>query len=348
MAGYRQQKQHAPVDDSVVLPAAIRAASARSDAIHKQMYEAPAAEPPVQTPPPAQKPAKQEEPTPPAQTPPAAEPPAQTPPQADNDADWQRRYEAMKGRYDSAQSTIGGLNNRISSLEGTLAAMQRQPPVTQQVTPDLTFKGISQEEKDIYGEELIDVAQRAAQEKISPELAELRQKITRLEGTVGSVAEQNANKGVKELYAHLDKELPNWRTINRDPKFIAWTNLPDPYSGAIRISLMKQAFDQFEAERVLTFFKGFLSDEAATGPVPSHTDTPPANGKIPLETFAAPGRAKAPAVAETPGAKETISQAQIAAFYLDVQKGKYRGNDAEKVRLEQMIFDAMADGRITP
>lgn len=336
---YRAQKQHLPMDPDVKLPAAIRAQSARASEIHKQAYETPAQdEPPVQTPPP-----------------PAAEPPVQqtpppvkqdTPPPAANDTDWQRNYEAMKGRYDKQVETNSGLNQRISNLEATLASLQSRPAVQQQ-TPDLTFKTISKEEKDTYGEEFIDVAQRAAQEKLTPEIAELRREIAQLKGTVGNVAQQTETSERERMFNYLTSKIPTWRTINRDPKFIAWTNLPDPFSGAIRINLMKEAFGRFDAERVLNFFKGFLSDEAATGPAPSHTDTLP-NGKIPLETFAAPGRAKAPAVSETPGAKETISQAQIAAFYLAVQKGQYRGNEAEKKRLEQMIFDAQADGRITP
>lgn len=109
---------------------------------------------------------------------------------------------------------------------------------------------------------------------------------------------------------------------------------------------MLDAFEKADGQRVLRFFQGFLSDEAATGPATTQTEPP--NGKVPLETFAAPGRAKAPAasVAIAPVEKETITHAQIAAFYSDVQRGRFRGNEAEKDRLEAMIFEAQAEGRV--
>ena len=112
--------------------------------------------------------------------------------------------------------------------------------------------------------------------------------------------------------------------------------------------MLQEAHRNGEAQRVLQFFKGFLSDEAVTAPAGDQPGkvTSLGNEKTPLENFAAPGRAKAPAASSAPGEKETISRAQIANFYRMVNQGHYRGNDAEKNRLEQMIFDAERDGRI--
>jgi hypothetical protein len=109
--------------------------------------------------------------------------------------------------------------------------------------------------------------------------------------------------------------------------------------------MMRKAFEANDANRVLHFFKAYLSDEAATAPA-SIQPTP--KGKVPLEELAAPGRAKAPAASATPGEKEkpTITRAQISQFYLNVQKGVYKGNAAEKDRLEKMIFEAEQEGRV--
>ncbi len=208
-------------------------------------------------------------------------------------------------------------------MEGLLASKVETPP--QARTPDLTFKPVTQEEKDNYGEEFIDVATRAAAEKLSPEISRLTEELNRLKGTISNVAEKTEN-----------------------PKFIAWANLPDPFSGAIRMPMLQDAFRKGDAPRVLRFFQGFLSDEAATGPASTAQPEMP-NGKVPLESLAAPGRAKAPAASvppQTPGEKETITHAQIASFYLAVQKGHYKGNEEEKNRLERMIFDAQAEGRV--
>ena len=70
------------------------------------------------------------------------------------------------------------------------------------------------------------------------------------------------------------------------------------------------------------------------------------NGKLSLESFAAPGRAKTSAASSAPVEKPLITRAQISQFYADSASGKYRGREAEKNQLEAMIFDAEREGRI--
>ena len=134
-----------------------------------------------------------------------------------------------------------------------------------------------------------------------------------------------------------------------------WLALPDTYSGAIRHNLLKAAWERNDTPRAAAFFQGFLAEEAAVDPAarpPNGSRVPDvalnggqrSNGKVPLETFAAPGRAKS--AAETPAEKPLISRSQISAFYAQCSAGKFRGNEAERVRLEKMIFDAQAEGRI--
>lgn len=337
---YTPKKQHDPIDPNLQLPAAIRAAAARSDVLHREAYQtaAPAAEvetPPAEVTPPAAPPA--------GVTPPAATPPAAAPAEQGTD-EWMNKYKSIKGRYDQQDETIRGLNNRITELSGLLSRAQVAPP-PQQATPDLKFSSITDKDREDFGADFIDVAQRAAQEKLTPEIQSLKQEIERLKGAVGNVTERTAQTAQQALYAHLTKELPDWRAINRDPKFIAWANLQEPLSGVIRMSMLRNAFDQGDGQRVLRFFQGFLADEAATAPATLKPD-PQNKGKVPLESFAAPGRATAPAAATPPGEKETYTNAQIAKFYMDVQKGVYRGNDAEKDRIEASIFKAQAEGRI--
>lgn len=358
MSKYTPKAKHQPIDNEVQIPAAIRAASARASEMHRAAYltveeaaEADAAEAAAaqaaaeeaaKVPAEPAEPAKAAEPAKPA-----AEPAKPATPPAEGDT-WEHKYNSVKGRFDQQGSTIRELNSRIAQLENLLSGAQAQKPA-QQPNADLTFKPISAEERETYGEDFIDVSRRAAMEKLSPEIQKLNQQIAELKGQVGQVATTTKQSAVENLYGTLDRDLSNWREINRDPNFIGWANLPDPYSGVIRLKLMREAFEQGDATRVLRFFKGFLSDEAATDPAKAlKPDTKPV-GKVPLEQLAAPGRAKTPAAStpQAPGEKETISRAQIAQFYSQKSRGYYRGNEDEMNDLERRIFEAERDGRIT-
>jgi hypothetical protein len=176
-----------PVDENVVLPAAIRAAAARSSEIHKAVYEEPQAVEPKQEEKPGGENGQQEKPNAKAEEAPK-EPQAEVPPNSAAGDDWQHKYNSMKGRYDGAVNTISQLNQRVASLEGLLARQQEAPKPVGYVPAELTFKGITPEERETYGDEFIDVATRAAQEKLSPELRALRQQVEELSGKLGNVA----------------------------------------------------------------------------------------------------------------------------------------------------------------
>lgn len=362
MSTYKAKKQHAPVDTSVELPAAIRAAAARSEQLHKAAYVEPAKEPEKDTAAPADNTPPSEEANEGNKTPEEAKAPAKAPeaeaqPARDQVAapsqkgssdDWEHKYNSLKGRHDQQAGTISTLTQRISEMEALIAQMNSAPEPAAPPA-ELTFKPIGQEERETYGEDFLDVAKRAAMEGLSPEVVRLNQQIQNLQAQVRDITHTTSRQQKQTIYSFLDDKMPNWREVNRSQDFIAWASLPDPFSGVTRIEMLREAYNKGDGPRVLNFFQGFLKDEAATDPVKSKPDLP-ANGqnKVPLEAFAAPGRAKAPASTPpvAPGEKETITRAQIANFYRLKAHGHWRGNPEEAAALEARIFEAKRDGRI--
>lgn len=300
---------------------------------------APSLAPPVEPPPPAQ----QELPFPPAQQPVQSAPPAQQPAPISEES-WEHRYKSMEGRYKRAENDILGMSSQIASLQSLMASMQQ--PVTPETPHELRPQSLlTPEEVSEYGSEFLGVVARRAKEELNPEVAALRGQISKLEQQFKGNAEQNAAKARFEMEANMDRALPQWRDINVMPEFHSWLALPDMYSGAIKHDLLRAAYAQSNSPRVLSFFKGFLDQEAAY--VPQGQEPPPAgNGKLSLEAFAAPGRAKTSATTNVPVEKPIITTAQISQFYADSAAQKYRGREAEKNRLEAMIFEAQREGRI--
>jgi hypothetical protein len=267
-----------------------------------------------------------------------------TPASPESDETWERRYRGMEGRYKRAEGDIRAMSEQIANLQGLIASANNR--VTSSTPQELRPQSLlTPEEVGEYGTEFLDVVARKAKEELSPEVIALKDKLSRLEKQFEGTAQQNAAQAQARMDAALDQQIPQWRDINYMEEFKQWLALPDMYSGAIRHDLLRQAYAQNNTPRVLAFFKGFLDQEAALVP---QGDQPhqAGNGKIPLETFAAPGRAKTSAASGAPVEKPVFTHAQVSQFYAESAAGKWRGREAEKDRIEAMIFDAVREGRI--
>jgi hypothetical protein len=360
------------VDPNVRVPKAVAAAAARSQQIIEQLQTPPAQDPPaapagdppaepgvtaaVTTPPAAPEPPKE-----PAQTPPAAaapEPPKQpvTPPAADDDDNsqtWKHRYHAMKGRFDQSILTINQMQDQLRLMGDEMVRLQEfvKNNGSVAVTPQgqTVPKLLTPEDRQTYGDELLDVVQRAATEAVLP-------KITAVEQENRDLKQQVQRQRQSDMNRTLDLEVPQWRVINKHPRFKAWCSLTDLLAGSVRGQLLNNAVKAADAPRVVAFFKAFLADEAATGSTefaPTVSPQPPAPAPAPrtpavaLEALAAPGRAK-PAAADTgkPADKPVFTRAQIARFYDDCRKQVFAGREQERAALEAAIFSAQNEGRV--
>lgn len=339
------------IDESVKMPAAVRAAAARSEQLYNSLRDqsaegsgeevTPEGNPELNAATLAQGEPAQSQPT---------EQPTKPEPQsapADGDESWEHKYKSMHGRYLRSQEQIRTLSDQITNLQSVIATMQAAPQ--QQATlPDIDIeKLITPEEAADYGEDLLKVIGKKAREEVAPIIKGYQAKIAELEQKLNGVSGAVQQTSHEKLLSKLDENLPQWRDLNTNEDFLAWLRLPDPYSGAIRHDMLKAAYAQGNPSRVLAFFKGFLAEEAAVAPAGQEPDAQVTKvPKVPLQNLAAPGRAKTAASASAPAEKPIITRAQIAAFYADLANGKYRGRDAEKNKAEAMIFEAQRDGRI--
>ena len=356
-----------PTDPDVRIPAGVKAAAAKADAAFKAAYGSdtddarnsdqvpPAGIEPPQTS--AGEPAGATESRgPPQDTPKEQVAPASSEPASSHDGqpNWEHRFNSMQGRYNKSQESIKQMSEQIVNLQNVLATIQSAPP---QPAPnsELQFRSLlSPQEVSEYGEEFLDVVGKKAQEATNPLVQGLKQEIDLLKQQLGHVGGSIAQNERQKMFSILDEHLPDWRQVNNDPRFLQWLALPDTYSGAIRHNLLKAAWERNDTPRAAAFFQGFLAEEAAVDPAagqPNGSQAPQngqghAYGKVPLDTYAAPGRAKS-AAGSIPAEKPQISRSQISTFYAQCAAGKYRGNEQEKNRLEKMIFDAQAEGRIT-
>jgi hypothetical protein len=155
--------------------------------------------------------------------------------------------------------------------------------------------------------------------------------------------------------------VPEWVELNKDPRFVEWSQLPDIFSGAIRKTLMQEAWNSGDSSRVIAFFQAFLAEEAALHPpggngqvrpaprtvVGDQSILPPsapASPTLDLATLAAPGRAHS--AGGTPAEKPVYTTAEITKFYTDVASGKWRGREQQQAAIDADIILAQRENRI--
>jgi cell division protein FtsB len=263
------------------------------------------------------------------------------PPAGDRPRDWERDYRAMEGRFREATRENANLSSRIEQLEANLDQLMRAPPSPAPAPQRL----VTDEEEQEFGTDLLNVVGKRAEEAMSPKLTAMEQALEQLKGTIKSQDETIKARARSDFYRDLDRIMPEWRGINRSEEFKEWCGIVDPYARQQRGKLLLDAFNGLDAQGVLNFFKGFIDEAAVTDPR-GNPAAPSPSGKVPLDTFAAPGRARPAAVIETPVEKPIYTHAQIASFYADVRTGKWKGRDADRLALEADIYAAQHEGRI--
>jgi hypothetical protein len=175
---------------------------------------------------------------------------------------------------------------------------------------------ITDQDRENYGSELIDMTQRAAMEALSPELQ-------RLHAENQALRQMAARSQNSEIQRTLDQSVPGWRATYADERFSRWLSTPDDYSGAVRSQLLRDAVAKGDAGRVAAIYKGFRQEEGHQAP--AH------------QPRAAQSRQTAPSSA-------ILTRPQIAALYERHRKGEF--NDDQWAQIEPAIFNAANQGRV--
>ena len=337
------------------IPEAVKKRVAAVDALYAKngaQQQPPPSEPPPQPePPPAATPAEApapQAPTTAAQSSPTATAvPAETPPPDDENAQtWKRQALAWQGRHTASQKLIGEQEEIMRQMGKELLQAQRTAAPQRQAPPPLPPQDyITDQDVQNYGSELINLTQRAAAQVVAPQLQRIEEDNARLR-------DQLAREARRGLDQQVELAVPNYREIDRNPRWHDWLLGIDVFSGRVRQQLLNEAIAAAQAPRVISFFRGFLQEEVATGNLEPARHSPPAapprEAAIPLSSLAAPGRARPASGGETsmPLEKPFYTRARIAELYSQHRKGAFVGREAEWARQEADLYAAQREGRV--
>lgn len=366
------QLQDGAVDPNVHIPKSVLDAAAAAEAAHRAVYALPAPElapaahetdpAPTDPPPAASAPAEPAAIDPVTPAAPAA-PHSVTDPDDENSQTYKQKFLSMQGRWHASQRQLGERDEMINQLAGELRATQQiveqnsSQARTSHTSETPHFghpheKLITQQDVDAYGNELIDVVQRAAREVMAPELDALR-------GENADLKKRVITTGQRTLREQLTDAVPNWTAINRSQEFARWLSLRNIYTGQVRRQMLNDAYQAANAAVVVQMFRDFQTEAKATGntvPTSQQSQQQPASIQAPaaqrqpamdLGSLAAPGRARpAPGDAQVPAEKPIYTRALISKNYSDRRRGLWNGREADWNALEADMIAAGNEGRV--
>lgn len=270
-------------------------------------------------------------------------PPAPTPPPEEDWKSWKHKYDTLRGMYNSQVPKLQAEASKVPALEARVSelteALNRRPAAA------AGSSSITEKDREDFGEDTIDMMQRAARASVEAELNSLRDTIASLQTQVlpkvNAMETRQALTAEEMYFNRLAARVPDWEQINADARFHAWLLEIDPLTLTTKQAYLEQAHNDMNVEKVANFFltwKNGLSAPAAqtTSIVPPKTDE--------LSKQIAPGAGRN---GSPPADPVTYTTSFIAKFYDDVRKGLYRGREGERAQLEQAIFSAQREGRIT-
>lgn len=282
-------------------------------------------------------------PVPPTPTAPATvEPePTSTPPKPAPDV-WEARYKAVQGLFNKEVPALQQQVRQLT-LQGQQAAEQLEAlRKAEQVPTDAKKPEVDPRDVESFGSDLVDMVQRVIQahlgglvQKVESTVSSIDTRIAQLEREVQGTTQTVAMTAEQSFFERLTKQVPEWESINANEAFLAWLSEEDPVYGAPRQTALDAAQRSLNADRAAAVFRAFSGNQP----------TAPAPKPNPLDKQVSPRAVATPE--PTPQANaQVLTQKQITDFYADLSRGKYRGREADAQRIEQVINQALAEGRV--
>ena len=258
---------------------------------------------------------------------------------------WEQKYKTLQGMYNAEVPRMKAenreLHSRVANMEQLLSTMNSQPALPESADPLITDKDVQE-----YGDS-IDVMRRAAREEVAQanaRVANLEQQIRQMQASVvpqmNQISHAQAQSAEQQFWADLSSKVPNWNDMNNDDGFQSWLLEVDPLTGISRQTYLEDAQANLDSNRVAQFF---MSWPGANSTPVAQTNRKASSDQ--LERQVSPGRGRS-GNNSMPSEGQTYSPADITQFFDAVRKGKYKGREEERGRIERDIFAAQREGRI--
>lgn len=195
---------------------------------------------------------------------------------------WEQRYKTLKGKYDaeiprlkseldSMREYVARVTQELMALkaraEGEARREEKEPEPHELLQPE-KVQLLTDDDKELHGEELIDLAVRAARQvlaeagltRTADAVRKLTERVSRLEEQVSTVSQQSGQTQMAVVYEELRRRIDGFDELMQSQQFAEWLAQPDPLSGVQRSTLADAAVAQGDIQRAVAIVEAFIRE----------------------------------------------------------------------------------------
>lgn len=253
---------------------------------------------------------------------------------------WQKRFEVLQGKYNAEvprfQEQVNSLVAQVRLLTEQLAAKTPAAETAPQMSAEEALDNLESE----YGEAFTKAIDRRIDRRIGTVIDQRLQPFAEKVSQVETVQAKTAQQLFDE---ELSRTVPNWRTMDSDPGFLAWLDEIDEFTGVPRLRLLRDAYHKGDVGRTATFFNRYLNSQQ---PLP--TAQPPSTAQpstvTPQHLVVPNKKGGGTQVQIDNNQAQVIPWAEIEEFRMAVINGTYKGKDVEQRKAA--YNKAITEGRV--
>ena len=254
--------------------------------------------------------------------------------------EFEQKYKTLRGKYDAEvprlHQQVRDLNGKLDELAKSMEAKPKPPTKSKEKVSYVTDADRAE-----FGEELIDVQRRVAQE-VSQEYTErMEQQDAVIQKLQEQLAKTGNDVGEMSFTQRLHSVVPDFAEIDNDERWVAWLNEHDPMLRGPRRDQAAAAFQAGDVEAVLHYVNLFKGSIAQPEPAPRD------QRQSELEKQVAPNRSANSVRTQSANQNSKLySSKEVDNAWTKVRALNTKGKYADAEKLEAELTVAYMEGRV--
>ena len=265
--------------------------------------------------------------------------PADTSP-TDVEDDFKQKYSTLRGKYDAE---VPRLHQQVREMTEELTAIRKEMTAKKDepTKPKEKVSLVTDADRAEFGEELLEVQRRVAQEVSQDYEGRLEQQDAVIKNLQDELAKTGSQVGEVGFSQRLNQAVPDFPQIDNDERWVAWLNEHDPMLRGPRRDQAAAAFQAGDAEAVLHYVN--LFKESIAQPEPAPRD----QRQSELEKQVAPNRSANSVRTQSANQNSKIySPKEVDNAWTKVRALNTKGKYADAEKLEAELTAAYMEGRV--